>query len=336
MIKPLKLCPGDGIGFVSPSAGLAGVFKYRVKRAINWFENQGFRVKLSKYFFKKGYIAGTPEQRAQDLNNMIYDEEVRAIIPAIGGNHSVQLLSLIDFKAFAKQQKIFLGFSDITVLHLAFYTASRVTTFYGPMVLTQFGEYPKPHDYTIQYFKKAVMKGFIGVVKPSSYTDEFLDWAKFKNKARTKFKPNKFKWLKPGTAKGKLLGGCLPSMLRVAGTRYWPSFKNSLLFLETPEGVKPGTPYSLENVDRDLSQLLEIGVFDKINGLILGIPYRYTSTMKNQFYKLILERLKNYDFPILANVNFGHTDPIITIPYGVKAEISSFNNTFVVNDKVLV
>ena len=322
MILPKRLKKGDTIGFVAPSAGLAKIFKYRVERAIKWFKDQGFKVKLGNYFWEEGYIAGEPEKRAEDLNKMIYDKEVKAIISLIGGEHSIQLVDLIDYKAFRKNPKIFVGFSDITVLHLAFYKKSKVVTFYGPMVLTQFGEYPRPHDYTIKYFYKAVVKGYIGKIEPTRYTDQFLDWNVYKNIPRTEWKKNKFLWLRKGEAEGILLGGCLPSMLRLAGTKYFPKFNNSILFIETPEGKEPGEPYPLEEADANISQLKIMGVFDKIKGLIIGIPYRYTEKMKLEFYKLILERLKEYDFPILANVNFGHTDPIITIPYGVKARIS--------------
>ena len=333
MILPPKLEKGDTIGFVAPSAGLAKIFEYRVKRAIKWFEKQGFKVKLGKYFWKEGYIAGEPEERAEDLNEMIYDPEVKAIISLIGGEHSIQLVDLIDYKAFRKNPKIFVGFSDITVLHLAFYKKSRVVTFYGPMVLTQFGEYPEPYEYTVKYFLKAVMDGYIGKIEPTKYTDQFLDWAIYKETPRTEWKENKFLWLGEGEAEGKLLGGCLPSILRLAGTKYFPDFHDTILFIETPEGEKPGEPYDLEKVDADISQLKAMGIFDEINGLIIGIPYRYTEDMKREFYELILRRLKEYDFPILANVNFGHTDPIITIPYGTKARISSKEDLFEIVEK---
>jgi len=262
---------------------------------------------------------------------MIYNERIKAIICAIGGDHSIQLLKYIDFKKFRSNPKIFSGFSDITVLHLAFYKISKVQTFYGPMILTQFGEYPKPFDYTVEFFLKVVMRKEREIkIMPSNYTDQFLDWRKYRNVARSKFKRNKFLWLREGKAKGKLIGGCLPSILRVAGTKYFPSFKNSLIFLETPEGEKPGKPYSLEKVDADLSQLKEIGIFDYARGLILGIPYRYDEKMKREFYELVLKRLEEFDFPILANVNFGHTDPIITIPYGSIGILDSNENTFII------
>ncbi|HDN91047.1 MAG TPA: LD-carboxypeptidase [Candidatus Aenigmarchaeota archaeon] len=323
LIVPPKLKKGDTIAFVSPSAGLAGLFKYRVKRAIRWFREEGFKVKLSENFWETGYIAGSPEGRARDLNEMILDEEVKAIISAIGGEHSIQILRYVNFEAFKENPKIFSGFSDITVLHLAFYKISGVQTYYGPMVLTQFGEYPKPSEYTIRYFYKAVMHGKIGKIEVVDYTDQFLDWKKYKRTPRRKFKKNKLLWLREGKAKGRLIGGCMPSILRVTGTSYFPSFHNSIIFLETPEGERAGKPYKLEKVDADLSQLREVGIFEKARGLILGIPYRYTKQMKQEFYRLVLERLKDYDFPILANVNFGHTDPIITIPYGAQAIIDS-------------
>ncbi|RLG58877.1 hypothetical protein DRN86_05095 [Candidatus Geothermarchaeota archaeon] len=333
LIYPPLLKKGDTVGFVSPSAGLAGKYKYRVRRAVGWFNKYGFKVKIGKYFWKTGYIAGEPEERAEDINRMVEDEEVKCIVSSIGGENSVQLLGYLNFKAFRRNPKIFVGFSDITVLHLAFYKKARVVTFYGPMVLTQFGEYPEPFEYTVNYFFKAVMKGEIGRVKEVSYTDQFLDWGRYRNKARDRFKKNKFLWLREGYAKGKLVGGCLPSILRVAGTKYFPSFKKSLIFLETPEGERAGKPYSLEKVNSNLSQLTEMGVFERARGVIFGIPYQYTEGMKKEFFKLVEKRLSEYNFPILANVNFGHTDPIITIPYGSIGEIDSGENSFLIEIK---
>ena len=329
MIKPLALRKGNTIGIVSPSAGLAGLYFYRVRRAISFLEKSGFKIKLGKNALKVGYIAGEPEERARDMNEMIYDKKVRCIITTIGGENAIQLLEYLDFKAFKKMPKIFVGYSDITVLHLAFLTKSKVVTFYGPAILPQFGEYPKPFSYTINYFKKAVMESKpIGLIQPVNYTDQFLDWGKYKRKKRTKFKENRYIWVRKGKAKGKLIGGCLPSILRVAGTEYFPSFKNALLFIETPEGDKANLPYGLEKVDADISQLKAIGVFDEINGLIVGVPYRYNRKMKFKLIELLKKRLSQYDFPILFGVNFGHTDPIITLPYGIKAVIESSENKF--------
>lgn len=147
--KPPTLNKGDKIVFVSLSSGLTGVFKYRVERAKKWFESRGFKVTYGKNWFKIGYIAGEPEERVSDINEAIYDKEVKAIISTIDGYHSIQLLKFIDFKALRKNSKFFVGFSDITVLHLAFFTASKVQTYYGPAVLAHFGEYPKPFDYTV-------------------------------------------------------------------------------------------------------------------------------------------------------------------------------------------
>ena len=330
MITPQPLRKGDTVAFIAPSSGLAKTFEYRVKRAENWFKSQGFKVVYARNFWKKGFLAGTPEESAEALNELIQDKEVRALISLIGGEHSIQLLRYIDFKAFRKNPKIFTGFSDITVLHLAFYTQSRVKTFYGPMILTQFGEYPEPHKYTIEYFYRAVSSQRIGKIRPTSYTDQFLDWGKYKNKKRTNYKKNHYVWIKKGEAKGELVGGCLPSILRLAGTRYFPNLKNKLLFLETPEGDKPGTPYDLERAISDIVHLMEMEIFEKIRGLVLGIPYRYSEKMKEKLYISIKNLLGGYDFPILANVNFGHTDPIITIPYGALARISSKRNEFVI------
>ncbi len=323
MLLPKSLKVGKEVAFVSPSAGLAKTFRYRVIRAKKWFEKEGYKVSFGKHFWKEGYIAGEPEERAEDLNAAM-DKD--AIIPLVGGDHSIQLLRFIDYKKFKKKRPIFVGFSDITVLHLAFYKMTKVVTFYGPMVLSQFGDV-KPHQYTIKYFFKAVRDGFIGKAEVSNYTDAFYDWAIYKNKVRKLTRKNKYIWIKEGYAEGDLLGGCLPSILRVAGTKYFPNFKRKIIFIETPED-DPGEPYTIDKVDADLLQLIEIGVFDKAQGLVVGIPYRYSEKMKREFYELLKRRFESFDFPILANVNFGHTNPIITIPYGVKAILDSNKNSF--------
>jgi muramoyltetrapeptide carboxypeptidase LdcA involved in peptidoglycan recycling len=331
MRKPKALKKGDTIGIISPSCGLAGFYPKRFKRAINFLRNLGFNTKVGKYALVKGYIAGEPEERAKDLNSMLYDEEVKAILCTIGGEHCIQLIDKIDYSYFKRYPKIFIGYSDITVLHLAFYKKSKVVTFYGPMLLTQFGEYPEPFEYTLEYFEKAVMQAKpIGKIYASNYTDEFVDW-KFK-KERKLSKKNKFLWLKEGEAEGKLLGGCLPSLLRLAGTRIFPKFKNCLLFLELPEGEQEDQPYPIEKVDADLSQLKQIGIFDEINGLIFGLPYRYDKRTYEKLKQLLAKRLREYDFPSLLNVNFGHCDPIITLPYGVKAKLSSCENSFLIEE----
>ncbi len=342
LIKPRYLRKGDTIGIVSPSAPLAGLFPHRTKRAIEAIKALGFRVKLGRYALKvTGYTAGDPKERAEDINSFFKDKKIKAIISFIGGNHSNQILRYLKFDLIKKNPKIFLGYSDISVLHFALYTQARLVSFYGPAALTQFAEYPKIFSYTQDYFEKAIMiPSPIGKIEPSSHwTDEILDWKKRESSKRTrKLKKNTgWQWIKPGKAEGPILGGCLPSIVHLRGTKYWPDFTNSIFFWEIPESecnFKKGE--SIEEVDAYLTDLELSGVFNKIKGMLIGRPFRYTKKQTHQLIHLIEKKMKYYDFPILFNVDIGHTDPMITIPLGVKIKIDSNKNIFEFIEKGVV
>ncbi|MCL5795297.1 MAG: LD-carboxypeptidase, partial [Patescibacteria group bacterium] len=125
-------------------------------------------------------------------------------------------------------------------------------------------------------------------------------------------------WLNEGKAKGILIGGCLASLMHLRGTKYWPNFQNAILFWEISESdssIFRGKPVSL--VDSHLTDLENSGVFKKISGMIVGRPYRYSREMERKLINLIKEKTKKYNFPILYRVDFGHTDPMITLPIGV-------------------
>ncbi|MCL5795764.1 MAG: LD-carboxypeptidase, partial [Patescibacteria group bacterium] len=187
IIKAPKLMSADQIGLISNSAPLAGLVPHRTQKGIKMLRDLGFKVNLGDSAFKiADYVAGTPEQRAKDINSFFKDKKTKAIISFIGGDHSNQILSLLDFDQIKNNPKIIMGFSDSTVLLLAIYSQTGLVTFYGPSVLNQFAENPKILDYTLNYFKKAVMSdSAIGKVTPSSsWTEEIMDWFKKKDTIR--------------------------------------------------------------------------------------------------------------------------------------------------------
>lgn len=139
---------------------------------------------------------------------------------------------------------------------------------------------------------------------------------------------NGFEWLRKGHVKGKILGGCLSSIVHLRGTKYWPDFNNKILFIEIPEGEDFDKGECLHNVDAFLCDLRLSNVFDKIKGLIVGRPFRYNIKEVKKFKQIILENTKDYKFPILYRVDIGHTDPQITIPLNVEVEIRSKDNMF--------
>ncbi len=334
MQKPKSLTRGDLIGLVSPSAPLAGLVPHRTKNGLRMLEKMGFRILMGKSALKvSSYTAGTAKERAQDINEFFDNPEVMGIFSFIGGNHSNQLLKYLDFESIKRNPKVFLGYSDATVLHFAFHTQAELVSFYGPAVLTQFAENPEIFLYTKEYFEKATMSSKpIGKILPSSvYTDEILDWFKQEDLTRPRKiqQNNRWLWLKEGEARGPILGGCISSMMHLRGTAYWPDFKDSILFFEIPESVddfKKGE--KPETVDAYISDLELSGVFNQIKGLVIGRPFGYSERDKHQLIEIVKERMDGYNFPILFNFDIGHTDPMITIPLGVEVQMDSENNIF--------
>lgn len=332
LIKPPRLEKGDTIAFIAPASGLAALTLHRLEKGRKFFEELGYKVKIFPTAKKNsGISSDTAENRAKDIMDAFEDKKIKAIITTIGGNTSHQTLEYLDFDTIKKNPKILCGYSDITSLHLALYSQTGLVGFYGPAVITQFGDNPEPDEFTSNHFFKAVTS-IIGKVKPSEKwtEDKSMDWMnKDDIKKKRKYKENKgYEWLKGGKAKGKILGGCLPVILHLAGTKYWPDFKDKILLLETPEGEDFRKGESLPKVDSALSDLRNLGLFKQIKGIVFGRGFGYTEEQIKQLKEIILYNTRDYTFPILYNLDIRHTDPIITIPLGVETEIDSSKNKF--------
>ncbi|MHB9059863.1 MAG: S66 family peptidase, partial [Bacillota bacterium] len=313
-MKPRALRKGDTIGIISPSSGAAGLFPHRVERGRAALEGLGFRVVLAEHAMgRRGWVSGTPEERAADLHRMFADPSVKGILAAIGGDHSCQLLPRLDFDLIAANPKVFVGFSDVTVLNLAIHARTGLVTFNGPTLMTEFAEYPEAPAYSVEHFLKAVAAPApigeavptlapIGDLAPApALTDEFLDWRTKADLTRPRaLQPSSgWAWLKPGRGEGPLLGGCIESMQHLRGTRYWPDFRGALLFLETSED-KPSPAW----VDGVLADYENMGVLGSINGLVFGRPYGYSDDERAALHRVIVERTRAYSFPVLADVDF--------------------------------
>src|SRR6185369_6301204 len=131
-LKPERLRKGDLIGFISPAS--APLSSDKIENAVRYIEGLGYRVKLGANLGKvDGYLGGTDQERASDVNAMFADSEVRAVFAVRGGYGTPRLLPLIDYEAVKANPKIFVGFSDITALQLALLQKTRLVTFSGPM-----------------------------------------------------------------------------------------------------------------------------------------------------------------------------------------------------------
>lgn len=312
---------GDSVGVVSPSSGLAAQFPHRVQRGVAQLEALGLRVKLAPHALqRRGHVSATPRQRAADLHDMFADPEVRLILTTIGGDHCCQLLPLLDYDLIAAHPTLLVGFSDTTVLNVAIWRRTGLVTCNGPALMTDFAEYPQMLDYTLSWFLKAACDhGPVGVVTPASHwTEESLDWEQqrdLERPRRLQLSPG-WSWLKGSVAEGVLVGGCLESLEHLRGTSFWPDWGGAILFVETSEEAPPP-----ERVDSILSDYENMGVLAQLRGLLVGRPMGYSTAQRQQLRDVVLERTAAYDLPVVADMDFGHTSPQLTLPVGCRARI---------------
>ncbi len=333
-VKPPIIKTGSMIGIVSPSAPAAGKFPKRFERGVKNLEAMGYDVRVSRHakgIYRNGFTSASPEDRANDVNEMFEDEHVSAILCAIGGDHSSQILGHLDFDAIRRHPKVFQGYSDMSVLCNAIHTETGLVTFNGPMVMTDFAEYPKMDAYTGEYMLKAWSRlAPVGRIQPAKeWTEEFIDWGGPEDGKRAKKWQQSAGWTpqREGKAEGRLVGGCIESLEHLKGTRYWPDFDGAILFLETSE-EKP-LPYKVDCILGDYENL---GVFDRIAGLIVGRPMGYSAAEKQQLRDVIMERTRKYSFPIITDMDFGHTLPQFTLPIGCRASIDTSAKSFEITE----
>lgn len=317
MIIPGKLRSGDTIGIVSPSAGVAGICPRRFERGIHELERMGFRIIIGEHARSKlGYMAGTIKERAEDLHNMFRNPEVKAIIATIGGTCSHQILEHLDYELIRNNPKILLGYSDITALQLAIYKKTGLATYLGPAVLPQFGEYGGLLPYTEYYVRSLLMEGDHVQFSASDHSVvEYLEWDKEDDRRRERVENRGFLTIKSGQASGPIIAGNMGVMLLLAGTDYFPDLDGAILCIEDDEEETPAS------IDRYLTQLRHLGVFGRIAGLVVGRFHPAVGFEPGQLEDLINRVTEGYSFPVVLNADFGHTDPMITLPNGIKAEL---------------
>ncbi|NTU75545.1 MAG: LD-carboxypeptidase [Anaerolineaceae bacterium] len=336
MIKPPCLKPGDTIGLISPSWPAAARYPHRVENGMAALRSLGYQVKIAPHALNdRGYVSDTPANRAADIHALFADGEVAMVLAAIGGNHSCHLLPRLDYDLIRHNPKIFMGYSDVTVLNMAILARTGLVTFNGPALITDFAEYPSMLAYTLQNFLAVCANPApAGDVHPAvEWTEEHQDWKTRADleRGREMLPSSGWTWLKPGQGQGRLVGGCIESLQHVRGTRYWPDMEGAILFLETSEDCPPP-----EDVDALLMDLENMGVLEGLRGLLFGRPMSYTTAQKQELREIILERSLPFDYPIITDMDFGHTSPQMTLPLGVMASMNSDRQCFEIVEAAVI
>lgn len=333
LIKPCKLNLGDKVAIVTLSWGGPGVFPYRYEVGKKRLESIfGLQVVPSRHALKDPeWLYRHPEARAADLMEAFQDPSIKGIFASIGGDDSLRLMPWVDEKIIQNNPKVFMGFSDTTITHFMCLKAG-LRSFYGPAVMTALAENVHMHEYSIQAIKNILFTENIqGDILPNNegWTSEFLDWAEPSNQQIVRKLAPPMPWQFIGDVsqcvQGRLIGGCLDVLQFMIGTSLWPDlgvWKDCILFLETSEeGIAPIA------VTRFLRNLAAQGILQEIKGILWSKPGGYEMPAERfQLYdNAILSVFEEYALPfipIVTRMDFGHTDPMWILPYGMLTEIN--------------
>lgn len=310
IIKPAFLKKGSTIGIVSVSAPDAANEPERFERGVDVLRRRGYEVSIGSCVDKRrGYLSADEQSMAQDVNKMFSDEKVAAIICAGGGTNANRLLKHLDYEAIARNPKIFVGISNPSVLLNAIHAETGLVTFHGPAVVWNFGDESGLTEYTDKHFWSLIEKPEL----PSPLESQ-PSW----------------KWFRSGKARGKLLGGNLASVQGLLGTRWEPDWNDSIFFWE--DVAKP-----TNRLDMALTHFRDAGVFEKISGMVVGSLVSCEPPEGGQTVdEILVDLIGEFNFPVLCDVDLGHTDDKATLPVGIAAELDSENNSFVFTEAAVL
>lgn len=313
IIIPPKLKIGDEVRVVAPALSLNIISKENREIANKRFKKLGFKITFGEHTREiDRFLSSSIEARVSDIEKAFKDPNVKMIISAIGGYNSNQLLSYLNWNLIKKNPKIFCGYSDITVLLNAIFAKTKLITYHGPHY-SSFAERLN-FSYTLKYFKKCLMeKGKYKILPSPKWSDD--KW--YQNQKNRHFIKNEG-WYKinKGRARGTILGGNLCSFNLLLGTKYFPQIKEEIiLFLEDDENT------TAQIFDRNLQALIHQKEFKKVKGLVIGRFQKKSEISKELLKEIILSKKELCKIPVLANVDFGHTQPMFTFPIGGKASI---------------
>ena len=298
LIKPKPLQQGDTVSIIAPASPID---KNLIDKCVDSLNALGLKVVVGESCLSDhGFLSGTDDIRANDINYMFANKNIKGIFALRGGYGCARLLNLIDFKLIKKNPKIFVGYSDITALHIAINQKSKLITYHGPMISTELIK--GLDEYSADYYKKFIF----GIDKVEEIFNP---------------KGDNLEIINNGIISGQLIGGNLSLICSSLGTKYEINTKNKILFLEEVEEV----PYK---IDRMLTQLKQSGKLKDANGIILGAftnciaPKNKKSLSLQEVFNEIILPLKK---PTISNLICGHCLPTLTLPLGAKILLDANN-----------
>jgi muramoyltetrapeptide carboxypeptidase len=296
ILRPRALRRGDVIGLVAPAGALWR--PERVEGCVRYLEGQGYRVEIGAHALKQdGAFAGTDDERLADLNGMLRDPRIRAVMALRGGYGTPRLLDRIDYAAVRRDPKILVGYSDITALQMALFRRTGLVTFSGPLGAVEFSGTPDP--VTEESFWRLVTSRRTRGRLPLP-ADAAIETRR------------------GGVGEGPLLGGCLSLVVALLGTPFSPDYRGAVLALEDVHE-------QFHRLDRMLTQLRLAGVLERLEGLVLGqFTQASAADPAHPFHDLeavwgsVLREVRG---PLLAGFPYGHVPRKVTLPWGIPVHV---------------
>ncbi|MCP2015315.1 muramoyltetrapeptide carboxypeptidase LdcA involved in peptidoglycan recycling [Deinococcus sp. HSC-46F16] len=327
-IRPPRLRAGSRVAALSLSSGFVTEVMGRYHAGVRQVAAEfGWKVVAAPNALRgPEYLDRNPQARADDLHWALQNPDIHGLVSVIGGDDSVRLLPFLDLDLIRAHPKVFLGYSDATVTLTQFLRAG-VMAYHGPALLTDLAENGGMHPFVAEGVRRTLVdepRPFDLAPAPE-WTQARMDWADEGAQAvRRPFQPGDgWVWLQgEAPAEGHLMGGCLEVLDMLGGTPGWPAsdlWHGAVLALETSEDVPPP-----RQVGYWLRNYAAQGLLAGAAGLLLARPRGYTPEMVVElsgWVRRVLREAGREDLPVVANVDFGHTSPQLTLPLGGRARL---------------
>ncbi len=314
IIKPPRLKTGDTIGVIAPSSGVS---EETFEEGLQHLADLGFKTKIGRYARERnGFLAGSDQERLRDLHWAFQDSEVDGIWCMRGGYGASRILPQIDFGLIKRNPKVFIGFSDITALHLAIFQKTGLVTFHGPVGASDFSDYTRTH--VLNTIMKVSAPYEIELPAPPEGAD-----------------PTLYKTIvvNGGKCRGRLIGGNLSLISALNGTDFGlKDVRGKILFLEDVSEA----PY---RVDRMLTQLIQSVDMRLVAGIALGVFTKTENEDDSPSQSMIdvfRDRLGGLGVPVIYGLSFGHIRDQFTLPIGVEAELDTLKSTLTLLEAAVV
>ena len=314
--RPPRLRPGDTVGLVEP-AGFSDD-QQQVDAVQSAITAMGLRPKVGRYVASRyGYLAGSDQQRAYDLNTMFDDDEVRAIFAVRGGWGSARLLPFLDWKTIRTNPKLLIGSSDITALHLAIAARAGFPTIHAPNAASSWQNISWSSLHSLAF---------------AGATPTFQTQLALSGTDPLASQPSTFTTIRGGQAQGRLLGGNLSVLTALVGSPWLPKFDGAILFLEDIGEAE-------YRIDRMMSQLALSGILRKVAGVVFGQCTRCTSGVTSYLGFTVPQILEQYlrplGVPAFYGANIGHVANQLSLPVGARVRIDAGVGTIRILESVV-